>query len=395
MVRKSFATFFPSYSDFHFYKDPGQIPFRFSKLGYKSKIICSENKDYSQTKNFLQVDIIQKKTFLGFGYSIYYYFFKNSKKIDVLNMFHLDYWENLLAAFLYKLFNKKGFVYLKMDNCHNSGIYSWEKIFDRSIIPTSHFKFLEEKNLKNKIKKYLIKNIFIKKIDLFSVEDEESAKFYEKKYSFLKDKLITIYNGYTVDLDINQDFHLNSFEEKENLLITAGRLGTFQKNTMNLLEGFATTANQHNWKLKLAGPIDKDFVVHINNFFNKNPELKSRISFLGNLSKPALFDLYNKAKIFLLPSHFEAFSNVYSEAMYFGNAIITTPFTSLKEITLKNKIGLLIDPNKPEEIGSAILKMISNPDSLKLFGENARKFAIENLNWDKIVNKINSIINKY
>jgi len=388
----TFYTLFPEYEDFHFWKDPGQIPFRFSKLGYSSKIICRKNGDYTETSKYLEIEYIPEKKVFGKDIGLIYYLITTSKSIDILNVFHIHSWESLLAAFIYKSFNPRGFVYLKMDNCHNSGIYNWEKIFDNKLVPAS-FSAVPKETLNWKIKSYLIKYLLIKKIDLFSVEDDESKYYFENKYSFFKNKLIVAYNGHTMDL-VSIDYKFKSYEEKENLIITVGRLGTYQKNTYNLLEGFASTANQHNWKLNLAGNIDPAFNNDIAKFFFKYPELKVRIRFLGNLKKPELYDLYNSSKIFLLPSRFETFALVYAEAMYFGNAIVTTPYTSIKKIVKEKQLGLLIDPEKPAEIGEAILELVNNSDKLKQMELNAKKFAEENLSWDIIVNNIDKEFKK-
>lgn len=388
----TFYTLFPEYEDFHFWKDPGQIPFRFSKLGYSSKIICRKNGDYPCTLKYLKMGFINEKKIFGKDIGLILYFIKYSKNIDILNIFHIHSWESLLAAFIYKSFNPNGFVYLKMDNCHNSGIYNWEKIFDGMLIPTDFFT-VPKKTLNWKIKKFLIKKIFIKKIDLFSVEDEESRDYFINKYLFFKDKLIVAYNGHTIDL-VSANYKVKSFEEKENLIITVGRIGTYPKNTFNLLKGFTATAKLHDWKLKLAGPIDPAFNSEIDNFFSEYPKLKDRISFLGNLNKPELFDLYNRAKIFVLPSNFEGFALVYSEAMYFGNAIITTPYTSVKKIVTEKQLGMLVEPERTAEIGEAILELVNNNDKLKQIGSNAKNFAEENLSWDKIVNNIEKCLRK-
>ena len=392
MKTKTFYTLFPGYEDYHFWKDPGQIPYRFSKLGYETRIISRKNGSYPDTDKFIKTDFIQSKKFLGKDIGLLSYFIKNSKKMGVLNTFHLHDWEGLLAAFIYKTINRKGFVYLKMDNCHSSGIYPWEKIFDKELQPVS-FLATPKESVTWKIKKFLIKHLFIKKVDLFSVEDEESKDYFENKYTFFKGKIIVAYNGHTIDL-VNKNLKVKLYEEKENLIITVGRLGTFQKNTLNLLEGFATTAMEHNWNLELAGQIDPKFVAKKDYFFKKHPELENRIKFVGNLTKPELFDLYNRSKIFLLPSNFEGFAIVYSEAAFFGNAIITSPYTSFKHFITEENLGLLVEPEKPYEIGIAILELINNQERIKNMSDQASKFAVENLDWDKIINKINKEILK-
>ena len=55
----TFCTIFPGYKDFHFYKDPGQIPYRFSKLGYTSTLVCyGRGHDFPETEKYLKITCI-------------------------------------------------------------------------------------------------------------------------------------------------------------------------------------------------------------------------------------------------------------------------------------------------------------------------------------------------
>jgi glycosyltransferase involved in cell wall biosynthesis len=110
---------------------------------------------------------------------------------------------------------------------------------------------------------------------------------------------------------------------KENIIMTAGRLGTFQKNNMPLIRAFALIAPEFpDWKLYLAGNIDaKVKKTLMNEAFrgvNFTPDIFSRIIFTGGLGKTELYKLYAKAKIFALTSTLEGVPNVFSESIANG-----------------------------------------------------------------------------
>lgn len=391
MKKKKFVTIFLNYKNLHFYKDPGQVPFRFKKFGYKSYIVCYKNEsDYSDTTKFLPLKIIHKIHFLGkYDLGIIFFILLNSLKIDILNLFHLNY-HSLLIAFIYKMINPAGFVYLKMDNCHYSGTYPWEKIFNYgNKLMQIHYECMTKRE---KRQNKLIKNLFIQKIDMFSVEDKGSKEYFEKNYSFLKGKLITVYNGHTIDL--NDNIKLKSFSQKRNIILTVGRLGTHQKATEILLEAFNLISKNCDWRLYLAGSIEPEFNKYISNYFEKNNELTVRVVFKGSLCRDELYMLYNQAKIFCLPSRDETFANVFSEAMYFKNAIITTPYVSPRDLINDYKMGLVVEKDDPKALAKALLKLISNEKLIKSFGENAHLFAKKELNWDGIITKLNNEIVK-
>jgi glycosyltransferase involved in cell wall biosynthesis len=380
---KTFVTLFPNYQDFHFYKDPGQIPFRMQRFGYNSKIVSYNNSaNYNITNKNIQIDFIDYNTNnRRSNFLILKYLYSNSKKIDVLNIFHVD-WGSLLYAFAYKFFNKNGIVYLKMDNCCYTGEYIWEKqlnnpFYDLNPIQT--------------FKRLLLANFFIKKVDFFSVEDEDSLLKYSKLKG-IENKIFCSYNGYTNDLFIKDEEV--SLTSKKNIILTVGRLGSDQKATDVILEGYSKFFSVNkNWELHLVGDIQKDFQQYIQSFFKTYPELQTKIVFHGWLDKIELFKLYRISKLFILPSKYEGFANVFSEAMFFKNVIITTKYVSPKQIIHKY-CGIIIDEPNANQLANALNEISNNTSLLKLYAENGYKFAVKFLNWDKIVSEINYHINQ-
>lgn len=387
---KNIVTLFPNYQDIHFYKDPGQIPYRFKRKGFNVYILRFANdKKCPITKSKINIIEIPKKR-LGYGIlSVWKYMKKNARKIDILNLFHINF-QSIFAAFVYKKINKKGFVYLKMDNCKYSGYYRWEKIYDDSISIINEWNE-ENSNVKDIIKKWLMKKQ-IKNIDMFSVEDNASCEYYSKKYEFIKNNIIISFNGHTIDLfDVKKP---RKYEDKEDIICSVGRFGNYQKATNILLNAFAKTIDRHEWNLMLAGNIEENYKKEIEKFFSYNPLMKSRVNILGYLNKKDLFEIYNKSKIFCLPSRYETFANVYSEAMYYKNAIITTPTTSVKDIIEEYRMGILVDVDNVDQLSQKIIYLINNPSLIQQYGENAKAFCDEYLSWDVITDKILAEINK-
>ena len=384
-----FVTIFPGFRNIHFYKDPGQIPYRVSKSNIQTEIVCYRNERLQkETTQFVNVRSISNSTISRrFNIGLIWYLVRNARKIDVLNVFHIQ-WLSLWLAFLYKFLNRKGFVYLKMDSCMFTGKYFWEDILAiRQKILTPDTDTVV--SIKERIKNRMIPGL-IKRIDLFSVEDEASCQYYKEKYKIFKGKICTSYNGHTIDLV--GEIELIEFSNKENIVFSAGRFGTKPKATEILLDAFVEVARRSSWQLHLAGSVEDSFKPYIEDFFIKHPDMDGRIIFKGALNRSELFDLYNRSKIFCLPSRWEGFANVFSEAMYFSNAIVTTPSTSLRDIVLNKEIGELVDVDNSEQLSSALLKIINNPLLNELYGDNARLFCSTNLSWDSITNLLLSEI---
>lgn len=388
-----FVSIHPQFNNFHFYKDPGQIPYRFSCTGIfkKSIIVTNTNTKYKLDDYQSSRFSIYRSKFKYAGLGIFLFLLINSRKISVLHTQHLV-WSSLFYAFIYKFLNKNGFTYLKLDNCNHSSekFYPWESKFNSKIDKNDVFP-KEKKYWSSKIKNYLFPKL-IDSIDLFSVEDESSSKHYNKSYSFFKKKLVVSYNGTVADI-LHKD-KVKTFDEKSGIIVSAGRLGTYQKATEHLVEAFCAICDKIDWELHLAGTTTIKFNSYMEELYKKNSSLKKKIILHGNLNQIELFNLLNKSKIFCLPSRYEGWANVYSEAMYFSNAIITTCNSSLRDIIIEKKCGHIVKPGEIKELTNSLISIINDPILNKKYSENSRVFCQKNLNWNLIVNKLYNNIKK-
>ena len=135
----TFVTFFPRCTNVHITKDVGMMPYVLHRdFGYDSYIICYEDSvDISYLKTITPglkiISITRKCRYLrkvmpklknSFLLSILEIFctvldvlpilIKNGKKIDIFQVYHPTL-ESLVIGILYKLINKEGKAYLKMD----------------------------------------------------------------------------------------------------------------------------------------------------------------------------------------------------------------------------------------------------------------------------------------
>ena len=390
-AQKSFVTIFPGYRDFHFWKDPGQIPYRFQKQGFKSTIVFwSDGRPLPENELFSGLErLAGNRLSRKFNTGIIIWLLRHSRGTDILNLFHLN-WQSLLFAFVYKTLNPRGFVYIKMDAGRYSGIYEWEGIFNKASLPGDEA--AGKVSIRTKIKNALIRNQFVGKVDLWSVEDNFTRQAYESEYSFFRGKLITVYNGHTAD--IPSPAKVSSFDEKEDIILTVGRLGTYQKGTELLLEAFRLISAGTGYKLHLAGSTEPDFEARIRDFFTANPDLQDRVIFHGNLARQDLFSLYSRSKIFCLPSRYEGMAVVFAEAMYFRNAVVTTPFVSPAGLINEFRLGLTAENAGAESLAEKLNILVNNEGLAREYADNAHNFSSEEFNWDRIVSALNEEITR-
>ena len=75
------------------------------------------------------------------------------------------------------------------------------------------------------------------------------------------------------------------FSKKENIILAVGRIGTYQKNTELLLETFAAVADEMlGWTVRIVGNIEERFQSYIKEYFERRPDLRERVIFVGLVS---------------------------------------------------------------------------------------------------------------
>ncbi|MCL4552104.1 MAG: glycosyltransferase [Candidatus Marsarchaeota archaeon] len=102
--------------------------------------------------------------------------------------------------------------------------------------------------------------------------------------------------------------------------------------------------------------------------------LTDRVELLGRVGVDLLASLYKWADVLILPSidRGEAFGYVLIEAMAHETALITTELgTGTSWINVHGETGLVIPPDNPKLLASAIQTVSSHPDVLARFKRNA------------------------
>ncbi|MDP3467496.1 MAG: glycosyltransferase family 4 protein [Daejeonella sp.] len=375
--KPTFHTIFTDTENFHLVKDVGQIPyFMYKTEGYDAELISYRNNEAypyinKEVKGLKLRFIPDKGRLFYFELGIVSYLWSFAKSIDVLNLFHFKK-DHLLYLLLYKILNPKGKAYIKLDmdilffKDYNAFLYS-----------------------RYSVKNYLLKGItkwMFKLTHVFSVETEEARSYLIKVYPELEQKLICIPNGVD-NLYLDEEIKLKPWEEKEDIIITVGRIGTLQKNTELFLEALKIT-KLNNWKVYILGPVEEDFQNYIKQYFLENPQLKNSIIFTGNVTdRKELFEWYNRAKIFCLTSRFEGFPIAFPEALYFGDYIISTPVSSSVHITNNGQFGKVVKADTPD-FAAAIIECIADGFLTSEQFENTIKFSRANFTWPGIAKKL-------
>jgi glycosyltransferase involved in cell wall biosynthesis len=380
-MNKNFTIIFTRLKNVDLVKMPGMTSFYISKLtdkNVKCTIVTLNNDDYiyhNEFSDYFDLVILDKEKKYKSPYKpIYKYLRENALKIDILNLYHLDN-ESLLYAFLYKFFNKNGKLLLELD--------ADERIKD-FFEPANRSGFLKITNKIRPFKKIILKGL-VKKSDFIAVETESIYKYLlNTKIKTLKKKLFL--NPYGINEEELRKYE-NSNIKKEKIILSIGRIGSFQKNNEMLMDALKKIKGFKGWKFYFIGPIEKTFEEYINNFYNENPILKENVKFIGEISdRKVLSEYIQSAKIFCLTSRYESWGIVLTEAAFYNCFIISTDVGCAKEILDNMVEGKIV--NNSEELLNIIESIVNDELNIKETQKPTKDEYIKKTSWENTVNML-------
>ncbi len=232
----------------------------------------------------------------------------------------------------------------------------------------------------NMYRRYVVPQVVRKSAKIITVSEFEKKRIGDF-FKVNDHKLKAIYNGVSDHFKpISDTEYLGRIKLKYNLpdkyFFFFGNTDP-KKNTPGVLKAFSLFLNSSEEKIPL---VMLDFDLNeltkiINNI--GDPSLHNFIKLTGYVPNSELPALYALSTIFLYPSLRESFGIPMLEAMACGIPVITSNTSSMPEVG--GNAALYVDPYKPEEITTAIKKLLAEPllrESLIRNGfENARKFS--------------------
>lgn len=110
--------------------------------------------------------------------------------------------------------------------------------------------------------------------------------------------------------------------------------------------------------------------------------LSTRLDFLGKV--PSAAATFAALDIVVVPSLSEGFGIVAAEAMALGKPVIASRVGGLPEVVEDGVTGILVDPDDPAALASAITVLLSDPDRARAMGEAGRVRVQENFTLERM-----------
>ncbi|MDR7550696.1 MAG: glycosyltransferase family 4 protein [Armatimonadota bacterium] len=130
--------------------------------------------------------------------------------------------------------------------------------------------------------------------------------------------------------------------------------------------------------------------------------LDGRVRFAGRLDDRALAQAYSQAAVFALPVRTrvgreaagEGFGLVFLEAAAAGLPVVAGNGGAIPEVVRDGETGLLVDPESPEEVAEAIVRLLRNPDLARRLGETGRRWAREEFCYERFRERLAGLVER-
>ncbi|MCH7826544.1 MAG: glycosyltransferase [Bacteroidetes bacterium] len=124
--------------------------------------------------------------------------------------------------------------------------------------------------------------------------------------------------------------------------------------------------------------------------------IKDHFLHLGFLPTNELEMAMSCADVFIIPfedkpSNKGRWPGKIGKYLSLGRPVITNPVGAMKSLLEKHQIGLLAD-QFPEDIASKITYLKNNPEECKVYGNNARRLAENELSWSNLTDRLEKFL---
>ena len=213
-----------------------------------------------------------------------------------------------------------------------------------------------------------------------------------KKLLGLHDKTHTIWNGYE---SIYNGINFN--KEQFNSLLVIARISE-QKNGIALMKALKIFLDRNGWcpKIRWAGRRDSDFkskkiAYEMDKFLVDHDQIKKNWYWLGETSN--IDELFDTSDALISPSIYEGLPNVICESMLKGCNVLASNICDNPRLLKNGELGLLFNPNDPEDICKVIENYYSLTQNDKnIIANKALRFAKSELSIKKMVSSYQNIL---
>jgi len=195
---------------------------------------------------------------------------------------------------------------------------------------------------------------------------------------------------------IASSFHeLNNYSSRQNRIVYVGLLSK-ARGVVEMLEGYKKASQNIDMKFIIGGKfaptsLENELLPHYS------------VDYRQWLSYSEMVNVLNESRVgIIVPHPIERYRTNYPvklfEYMAAGLPVIASKEGEPSAFVKEADGGILVDPENDNEIASAMIKLITEPDLALEMGQRGRKLILEKYNWEiesqKLIGLYNALVNK-
>ena len=110
-------------------------------------------------------------------------------------------------------------------------------------------------------------------------------------------------------------------------------------------------------------------------------QIKRNVVYCTNTPWQKAMSTLKSSSILVVPSRMESLPTVVKEAFYLKIPVIATSVGGIPELVVHQKTGILVPPEDPQSLLSAINSLLENPQEMERLTNNAFDFVNKNMTW--------------
>jgi glycosyltransferase involved in cell wall biosynthesis len=133
-----------------------------------------------------------------------------------------------------------------------------------------------------------------------------------------------------------------------------------------------------------SGPGRSSMTEHLRSWLRSRGVPETAVRFDGHVDRRCLPHIYSTATVCVVPSLYESFGYTCVEPMAHGRAVVASEVGGIPELVSSGVNGLLVPASSPQELGEAVILLLSDPELRESLAANGREAVSSRLRPDVV-----------
>ena len=190
---------------------------------------------------------------------------------------------------------------------------------------------------------------------------------------------------------VGDEWFERSSDREEPYILFFGRIDIYQKGLDHLLRAFApVAAERSDLHLVLAGKGREKQLRELRQLVAQLG-LEDRVRLVSPIPRPELVSLARRCLFVCMPSRFEGWGIVATEAAAAGKAVLATDIAGLRDAAPHGEVAILVPPNNTEALADGMRKLLQQPQLRRRLGARGRRRAKAEFSWDALALRVEDL----